>query len=68
MKDFKIVIVDDEESLLLNMKEYFSEYDITIFTDANLALQEMKRQRIATLIWFMKMIAKNRLVILIMLS
>ncbi|OHD17710.1 MAG: hypothetical protein A2086_02980 [Spirochaetes bacterium GWD1_27_9] len=42
MKDFKIVIVDDEESLLLNMKEYFSEYDITIFTDANLALQEMK--------------------------
>ena len=33
MSDWCIVAVDDEEELLLNMKDYFSDYNLEIFSD-----------------------------------
>ena len=39
--DIKIMAVDDEEILLLNIKEYFSDYNLTIFTNPTDALKEL---------------------------
>lgn len=42
MSDWCIVAVDDEEELLLNMKDYFSDYNLEIFSDPQKAVLYLK--------------------------
>ncbi|HOV15671.1 MAG TPA: sigma 54-interacting transcriptional regulator, partial [Spirochaetota bacterium] len=45
MSDFYIIVVDDEEELLLNMKDYFSDYNMEIFSDPEKAINHIKNNQ-----------------------
>lgn len=45
MKDIKIIMIDDEESVLLDIKEYFDDYNVTTFSNPVEALNELKTNK-----------------------
>ncbi|HPO49177.1 MAG TPA: sigma 54-interacting transcriptional regulator, partial [Spirochaetota bacterium] len=45
MKEINIIVVDDEEELLLNMKDYFSDYNLEVFHDTNEALNRIENNQ-----------------------
>ena len=42
LRDYKILIVDDEEILLSNFKEYLSDYNLQTFSDPEIAFNHVK--------------------------
>ena len=41
MKEYKIVVIDDEEIILENIRDYFSGYNLSTYSDPLLALKEI---------------------------